>query len=222
MMPSPRPVEAFTTSRSANRSACPSLRSERARGVGVAGDEQRGVGDVGEVRRQLDAVPPRHHRRVDADTPHRVDGPRQADPDTEHRRQRVVEQRAELLGHAGHHSVRPGADLVVDGGGGQLLTTQVEDRHLGAGATDRRREHRAGVGVEHQIARRSAPGLRQRHPWDQQPGVDEGRDPAGHRRPRETGDPPQLRPGRRPAGAHQLQQLACGRTAAQRRGGHHL
>ena len=65
MMPRPRPVEALTTRASRSVSAAPSS-SGAGEHVRVVGDEERRVGDLGEVRRQRDPVPAGHHRGVEA------------------------------------------------------------------------------------------------------------------------------------------------------------
>ena len=70
----------------------------------------------------------------------------------------AVEQVAQALGDLGHQLVGPDTDLVVAGVRGQLLTVEVEDGELAAGAADGHGQDDTGVLVEDQGAGRAATG----------------------------------------------------------------
>ena len=90
----------------------------------------------------------------------------------------LVEQRFEAFGDVGHQFVGSDADLLVDIGHGQHLAGQIADTELGAASADGRGQHDAGVGIEDQPRRGTAPGRRRFGAFEHQPGCLQRGDPS--------------------------------------------
>ena len=213
-MPSPRPVEALTTS--ASRSSPPGASrrtssSARASTSASLATKSGHVGERLEVRRQGDAVPAGHHRGGQADPALGVDRAGQAQADRRDGGLDVGEQRAQPLGDLRHQLLGTDADRVVAGVGGELGPVEVEDAELAAGAPDRDREHDAGAGVEQQRPGGPAAGRGELLADQQQPGGGQRLDPGDDRGAREPGEHPQPGAGVRATGADQLEEVAGGR-----------
>ena len=213
-MPRPRPVEAFTTSASRSRrrprGASSSARASTSASLPTKSGASR---DAVEVRRELDAVPAGHHRRVQADPAHRCRRCRAGSARSPRTGGSTPASSARAAASAtcGISSSGPTPTSWSRGVGGELGAVEVEDRELAAGAPDRDGQHDAGVLVEDQGARGPAAGRGELLADQQQPGGGQRLDPGDHGGAGQPGEPPQLRAGVGAAGADQLEQLAGGR-----------
>ena len=146
-MPTPMPVEAFTKTRSRWRSRWP-RRSDSAITLASLSTNTGARRQLAQERRQLDAVPARHDRRVQAGAALEVDGAGDAQPDGAYVLRRPAEPSSRSANPAttcGIRSSADGADLLVEVDGRQHPSVEVADAELGAAAPDRAGEHDAGV-----------------------------------------------------------------------------
>jgi hypothetical protein len=163
--------------------------------VGVVVDEHRRPGQHSQERRQLDAVPAGHDRRVEAGSPLEVDGAGDRQPhraDVARLAPDLVQQAAEPGHDLRHQVLRGRPHRLVQVHRDEHRAVEVADPELGAAATDGPGEHHPGVPVEAQVrggtARRGAL-LAHVRALDDQPGVEQRREPGRDRRPRQPGEP---------------------------------
>ena len=211
MMPSPRPVEAFTTR--ASRSTAPRASSSDWASTSASFAITRGA-SVSDAKNGPSSTPSQPgmtgestHSAADL-----VDGAGEAEADREQRGLPARELAGGALHDPRHQLGGSGAGGVVDGVGGQLLAAQVEDADLAAGPADRDRQHHAGVRVDGEGGRGTAAGGGQLLAGQQQAAGDQGGDPGGDRGAGEAGQPAEVGAGGRPAAADEVEDHAGGRS----------
>ena len=181
--------------------------------VGVVADEERRVGDLVEVRRQLDAVPAGHHRRADAEPAHASRGCRAGSgrcraPGGVRRPSSRAASRSAICGISSSGPTPTSwsrESEAISSPSRSITASWLRERPI-ATAT-----HDAGVLVEDQRAGRAAAGRGELLAEQQQPGRGQRADPGGDGGAGQAGEGAQLRAGAGPAAADQVEQLAGGR-----------